>query len=61
MVPKRKKSKTRTRTRRSHLALSAVNYSVCPQCNTAILPHTACGNCGHHFGRTALEVEKKES
>ena len=61
MVPKRKTSKTRTRTRRSHQALRATNYSVCPQCNSAKLPHAACSNCGYHFGRAAFEVEKKES
>jgi len=61
MLPTKKTGKSRTRTRRSHHAMRAVNYSVCPQCNSAKLPHAACSNCGLHFGRSAFEVEKKES
>ena len=60
MLPVKKTSKRKTRKRRSHHALRPVNYSVCPQCNSAKLPHAACANCGHHFGRTALEIKQKK-
>jgi large subunit ribosomal protein L32 len=60
MVPKKKTSKARKRKRRSHHALRDINYSVCPGCNSAKLPHAACSKCGYHFGRTALEISKKK-
>ncbi len=56
MVPKKKMSKTRTRTRRSHHALRPVNYSVCPKCDHAKLPHAACGNCGFVNSSITLKI-----
>ncbi|MHC4365901.1 MAG: 50S ribosomal protein L32, partial [Planctomycetota bacterium] len=47
MLPKRKTSKSKTHTRRSHHRLKATNYSVCPKCDQAKLPHAACQNCGY--------------
>jgi len=60
MLPKKKTSKTRTRTRRSHHRLRAVNYSVCPKCSQAKLPHAAC-ECGYINPSITLDVAKKES
>jgi len=31
------------------------NYSICPKCNNAKLPHAACGQCG--FVRSDLTLE----
>jgi large subunit ribosomal protein L32 len=60
MLPTQKLSRARTRSRRSHHALSPVNYVDCPQCNSPKLPHAACENCG--FVRPGLSLEiKKES
>ncbi|MHC4132675.1 MAG: 50S ribosomal protein L32 [Planctomycetota bacterium] len=61
MIPKRKKSKSNTRTRRAHQALGAVNYSVCPKCDQAKLPHAACQNCGYVNPDITLELGKEES
>ena len=58
-VPKRRTSKTRKRKRRSHHALVAVRTTVCKQCGHAVLPHTACTNCGTYRGREILKVEKE--
>ncbi|MHC4265894.1 MAG: 50S ribosomal protein L32 [Planctomycetota bacterium] len=60
MIPKRKKSRSNTRTRRAHQALSAINYSVCPKCDQAKLPHTACQNCGYVNPDVTLEIGKEE-
>jgi len=60
MIPKRKKSKSRTRSRRSHQALKPVNYSVCPKCDQAKLPHAACQNCGYVNSEITLELGKEE-
>ncbi|MHC4759313.1 MAG: 50S ribosomal protein L32 [Planctomycetota bacterium] len=61
MIPKRKKSKSNTRTRRAHHALKSVNYSVCPKCDQAKLPHAACQNCGYVNPDMTLELGKEES
>ncbi|MEE9371293.1 MAG: 50S ribosomal protein L32 [Sedimentisphaerales bacterium] len=61
MLPKRKTSKSKTRTRRSHHRLRAVNYSFCPKCDQAKLPHAACTNCGYVNPKITLELGKEES
>ncbi|MCJ7728867.1 MAG: 50S ribosomal protein L32 [Sedimentisphaerales bacterium] len=61
MLPVKKTSKTRTRTRRSHHRLRAVNYSVCPQCDQAKLPHAACENCGYVNPKITLKLGEEES
>lgn len=60
MLPAKKTSKSRTRTRRSHHRLKAVNYSVCPKCDQAKLPHAACSNCGYFNPKTTLKISKEE-
>ncbi|TFG50633.1 MAG: 50S ribosomal protein L32 [Candidatus Brocadiia bacterium] len=61
MLPVKKTSKMRTRTRRSHHALKPVNYSVCPKCNNARLPHSACENCGYVNPKITLKLGKEEA
>ncbi|MBN2271951.1 MAG: 50S ribosomal protein L32 [Sedimentisphaerales bacterium] len=61
MLPVKKTSKTRTRSRRSHQRLKATNYSVCPKCSQAKLPHAACDNCGYLNPNITLDLAKKES
>jgi len=62
-LPKRKHSKSRTRKKRAHKAIVALAVSQCPQCQAPVLPHNACGKCGHYKGRkvdhTVREEEKK--
>jgi large subunit ribosomal protein L32 len=60
MLPGKRQSKSRTRTRRSHHALKPVNYTVCPKCGQAKLPHAACANCGYLNPKITLKVAKKE-
>jgi len=61
MLPKKKTSKSRTRTRRSHQRLKSQNYSVCPKCDHAKLPHAACENCGYLNPKITLKLGKEES
>jgi large subunit ribosomal protein L32 len=61
MLPVKKTSKTRIRTRRSHHRLKPINYSICPKCNQAKLPHAACQNCGYVNPKITLKVAKEES
>jgi large subunit ribosomal protein L32 len=41
-VPKRRKSISRKGTRRAHDFLTQPNYTICPQCKKAALPHKVC-------------------
>lgn len=61
MLPTKKSSKSRTRRRRSHHALKATNYSVCPKCDQAKLPHAACANCGYVNPKIKLKLGKEEN
>ncbi len=56
-VPARKVSKTSQRTRRAHMALTAKNTTVCPNCGTTIKSHRVCKECGYYKN---TEVIKKE-
>jgi large subunit ribosomal protein L32 len=61
MQPVQKISKSRKRKRRSHHALSPIQYVRCPQCGNGKLPHAACSNCGFVNPELALAVESKAS
>jgi len=52
--PKNRTSKSNSRSRRSHLAMKAPNFGVCPQCHEPKLPHIVCGNCGFYKGREVI-------
>jgi len=56
MLPTKKTSKSRTRTRRSHHHLKPTNYSYCPHCGQAKLPHAACSKCGYVNPKTTLKL-----
>lgn len=49
---------------RSHHALKAAQFSACPHCGQAVLPHQICKNCGYYKGRRVIDVlaklDKKE-
>jgi large subunit ribosomal protein L32 len=61
MLPVKKTSKAKTRSRRSHHRLKPINYSVCPKCDNAKLPHAACANCGYVNAKMTLKLGKQES
>jgi large subunit ribosomal protein L32 len=61
MLPVRKTSKSRSRTRRAHEALKPTNYTLCPKCSQAKLPHAACGNCGYVNPALTLKLGKEET
>lgn len=61
MLPVKKTSKSRTRTRRAHHAIKPVNYTLCPKCNQAKLPHAACSNCGYVNPDLTLKLGKEET
>ncbi|RMF92427.1 MAG: 50S ribosomal protein L32 [Candidatus Schekmanbacteria bacterium] len=56
-VPSRKTSRTRRDKRRSHDALKAPQYTLCPQCQEPKLPHRVCRNCGYYKGKEVVKIE----
>ena len=56
-VPKRRVSKTRKLSRRTHDALKATSYSVCPNCGAKVLPHHVCSKCGQYDGKQVVNKE----
>jgi len=48
--------------RRSHHHLKPRQNTYCTRCGSAVLPHSACWNCGWHNiqGREVVNMEEKE-
>lgn len=59
-VPKKKTSKAKKNMRRSHHAIEAANFSVCPECGETKLPHRVCMECGSYNGKQVLEAEQEK-
>jgi large subunit ribosomal protein L32 len=38
-----------------------MNYTLCPKCSQAKLPHAACSNCGYVNPSLTLKLGKEES
>jgi large subunit ribosomal protein L32 len=57
-VPVRRQTHGKTRRRRAHHALKKVVTSVCTKCKKAILPHRACGFCGHYGDKKVLDTAR---
>ncbi|OGY64227.1 MAG: 50S ribosomal protein L32 [Candidatus Harrisonbacteria bacterium RIFCSPLOWO2_02_FULL_41_11] len=45
-VPVKHRSKSAVGHTRSHLALKKIRLFVCQNCQSPVLPHRVCGNCG---------------
>ena len=60
-VPKKKVSKSKRDMRRSHLALTPVNYVTCPNCGETKLPHHVCQACGMYKNRQILKQKATEA
>ena len=52
-------TKSHTKNRRSHHALSAVNFMKCENCQTPKPRHTVCPSCGFYRGKKVLDMVKK--
>lgn len=60
-LPARRISKTAKRQRRTHLKKEAPTTSVCPNCNSVVVPHRACKKCGYYKGKEVIKVNKEET
>lgn len=55
-VPKRRVSKTRRDKRRTHDNLAPVTVSTCSRCNSPVMPHRACKECGYYNGSKVMKT-----
>jgi large subunit ribosomal protein L32 len=59
-VPKRRKSSSKRDMRRAqHDKVTAPNVVPCPNCSAPLVPHRACGACGHYKGREVVKARTK--
>jgi len=56
-VPKRKVSKSRRDSRSSNKGLKVKAITVCQTCNSPVLPHQVCKECGHYKGVKILKTK----
>jgi large subunit ribosomal protein L32 len=49
-VPVKHHTKSKVGRRRSHLALKPSQIAVCPSCQSPVMPHRMCANCGSYKG-----------
>ena len=59
LAPKQRHTKSRRNRRRSQIKLKKLNLIPCPNCQTLILPHQVCPNCGYYKGVEVIDVLKK--
>lgn len=57
--PKKRQSRARQGKRRAAIKLGKVNAVKCPNCQTLIMPHTICGNCGFYKGKEVKHKKEK--
>ena len=58
-LPKTHHTKSKTHQRRSHMAKTKIQFTLCPKCHTTIKPHCVCPNCGEYKGKIVIDVLKK--
>ncbi len=58
-TPKRRHTSGMRDLRRSQVKAQRVKLAVCPKCNSPILPHIVCSNCGYYKGKEVFDVFKK--
>jgi large subunit ribosomal protein L32 len=44
---------------RSHHALKGIALTKCSECNSPVIRHQACSNCGKYRGKVVIDLEKK--
>lgn len=56
-LPKRKLSKGRRDRRRAHDAIGLPHLVKCANCQSKMLPHRVCPQCGYYRGRDVLKLD----
>ncbi|HYM64978.1 MAG TPA: 50S ribosomal protein L32 [Candidatus Sulfotelmatobacter sp.] len=58
--PKKRHSRQRQGKRRAAIRLLSPKSILCPNCQTPILSHRVCKNCGYYKGKEIVHIETKE-
>ena len=56
MVNRMRATRAHRDNRRSHHALTAIQTTLCSDCNSPRLRHTVCSNCGKYRGKTIIDM-----
>jgi len=60
-VPKRKRSRARRDKRFANKGIKPQSVAACANCNTAVMTHQACKECGHYKGRKVLATKAERT
>jgi large subunit ribosomal protein L32 len=58
--PKKRHSRARQGKRRAAIKLTVRKTVLCSNCQSPVLAHTICKNCGFYKGREVIDVAKKK-
>ena len=58
--PKRRHSRARKGKRRASINLKIPNAVICPNCQSMMIPHNVCKNCGYYRGKEVISLSKPE-
>jgi len=58
-LPSQKRSKSSKLRRASHFAITKTKAKLCEHCQTPIMSHRACANCGYYKGKMVLKIKTK--
>jgi len=56
-VPKRKRSRARRDSRFAHKGMVMHTITSCKNCDTPLLPHVACSQCGFYKGAKVMKTK----
>ena len=59
MVNRMRHNRSQRGSTRSHHALKGIALTNCPDCNSPVMRHQACSNCGKYRGKVVINMEKK--
>lgn len=59
-VPKRRRSSSKQARHRSSWKLKQPFFVNCAHCQSAVLSHSVCMQCGYYDGRKVMEIETQE-
>lgn len=59
MVNRMRHNRSQRGSTRSHHALKGIALTKCSDCNSPVMRHQACSNCGKYRGKVVINLEKK--
>lgn len=59
MVNRMRHNRSQRGSTRSHHALKGLALTKCTDCNSAVIRHQACSNCGKYKGKVVIDLKAK--